>query len=189
MSIKIEFKNDKTRALEEMEGSDGRANVSSRSDRRSYYNSRDEGRTYSLPFDFQSAESGEYAVYWKNTDTNGRDLVIDSVGLNSVLFARLKLHYVTGDAAGGTSVTPTNLNKSSGNDAAATAMEGGSAASGITGLTSVSVIDFVGVPAAGHEEMRLSDRLRLGQGDAIAIEVDEVASASDVFGVIFGYYE
>lgn len=184
---RIEYKNDTTRAIEEMEGSDGRANVSSRSDNRAYYNARDKGAHYTLPFDFQSAASGEYAVYWKNTSTS-EDLVVSSIGVNSAVAARIKLWFVTGTAAAGTVLEPTNTNSNSGNDAPATAMEGGSAGTGITGLSEVSLIDFVGVVANGHEELRLHDTVRLGQNDAIAIEVDETAGG-DVWGVIFGFYE
>ena len=36
--MKIDFKNDATRAQEEAEGSDGRLNVSGRTDSRGYYN-------------------------------------------------------------------------------------------------------------------------------------------------------
>jgi hypothetical protein len=67
-------------------------------------------------------------------------------------------------------------------------MEGASAATGITGLTTDGLIDFVYVPATGHEEFRLDDRLRLGQNDAIAVEYDE-GTAGDMSGVIFGYFE
>jgi len=186
--MRVEFKNDRTRAHEEMEGSDGRANVSSRSDKRSYYNSRDKGQTYSMAFDFQDAAAGEFAAYWKNTSTNGLDLVIDAVGFNCVEAARVKLWFVTGTAAGGTALTPVNLNKNSGNDATATAMEGGSASTGITGLTTDGLIDFAYCGALGHEQFRLNDRVRLGQNDAIAVEYEE-GTTGDCSGVVFGFYE
>lgn len=185
---RIDYKNDITRAVEEAEGSDGRLNVSSRSDDRAYYNSRDEEQCYTVPFDFQDAAAGEFAVYWKNTSTNGKDLIISSVGVNSVEFSRIKLWFVSGTASGGTSLSPTNLNRASSNAATAIAMEGGSASTGITGLTGENLIDFLYVSATGHEEFRLSDRIRLGQNDAIAIEYDE-GTTGDISGVIFGYYE
>jgi hypothetical protein len=56
-------------------------------------------------------------------------------------------------------------------------------------LTSVVVVDQVQCPAAGHEEIRLKDRLRLGPGQAMALEVDKTASAGIVEGVIFAFYE
>ena len=184
---RIEFKNDLDKKLEELEGSDGRINTSSRSDTRSYYISRDEGLSFSLPFDFQSAAAGEFGVYWRN-DSQTNDLVIDAIGVNSAENARLKLWFVSGTAAGGTSLTPTNLNRTSSKSAEATAMEGGSAASGITGLSPDALIDFAYCQANGHEEFRLRDRVRLGQNDAIAIEYDE-GTDGDMSGVIFGFYE
>jgi len=187
MAQEWSYSNDKTGSDERAKGSDNRGNVSSRSDSRSYYNSRDQGLTFSVVFDFQSAAAGEYGAYWKN-DSTSKELVIDSIGVNSVEATRIKLWRVTGTAAGGTTVTPTNLNFTKSHLAEATAMEGASAATGITGLTTVSIIDFVYVTATGHEEFRLDDRLRLGQGDAIALEYDE-GTDGDVSGVIFGFYE
>lgn len=184
---RTEYKNDQTRALEEAEGSDGRLNVSSRADGRGYYNSRDEKQCYTVAFDFQSAAAGEFAAYWKNESTS-KELVISSIGLNSVEASRIKLWVVTGTAAAGTVLTPTNLNVPSSKAATAIAMEGGSASTGITGLTGAKLIDFAYVSATGHEEFRLDDRLRLGQNDAIAIEYDE-GTGGDLSGVIFGYYE
>ena len=184
--MRVEFKNDRTRALEEMEGSDGRANTSSRSDSRGYYNSRDEGRSFSVAFDHQTAAAGEYSIYWKNTSTN-RDLVISAIGVNSVNASRIKLWFVTGTAAGGDAITPTNSNKISSNAAEATAREA-NAGDAITGLATDGLIDFVWVQATGHEQLRLDDRVRLGQNDAIAIEYDE-GTSGDFGGVIFGYYE
>ena len=129
-----------------------------------------------------------YGFYCKNTSTNGLTLVIDSAGLNSVEASRIKLWYVTGTAASGTLITPTNLNSASGNQAPATVMEGNTAATGITGLTTTGLIDFAYIAATGHEEFRLDDRLRIGPNDAIAIEYDE-GTTGDFSGVIFGYFE
>ncbi len=184
---RINFKNDKTRSIEEAEGSDGRLNVSSRADARAYYNSRDEGQCYSVPWMFNTSASTEYAVYLKNTSTD-KELIVSAIGLNSEVATRFQLDFVTGTAAAGTLVTPTNLNKSKSTDAAATAMEGASAATGITGLAQSSKIDFTWCTATGHEEMRLTDRVRLGQNDAVALQVLETAGG-DVGGVIFFYFE
>jgi hypothetical protein len=183
---RIEFKNDQTRAFEEAEGSAGRLNVSSRSDTRSYYISRDMAQAYSLVFDHQDAAAGEYSVYWKN-DSSEKDLVISSLGVNSVNAARVKLWFVSGTAGGGATSTPTNLNKKSSNDADSTSRNA-SSGSGISGLSTISPIDFVFVQATGHQELRLTDRVRLGQNDAIAIEYDE-GTTGDFGGVIFGFFE
>ena len=193
MAIELLYQDDKTGGDARVRGSDNRLNSSSRSDSRGYYNSRDAGQAYSVVFDFQSAANTEYGAYWQNQHPDGLQLVISAIGVNAAQNARIKLHYVTGTAAGGTSVTPVNENRTSPNVAAAssivTAMEGASATTGITGLTSIGVQDFVAVLADGHEEFRLDDRVRLGVGDAIALQYFEGAAGGDFFGVIFGYYE
>ena len=192
MAIEIEYQDDSNSNGGKTRGSDNRLNTSSRSDSRGYYNSRDSGNSFSVPFDFQSAAADEFGAYWQNNHPLGLQLVIRSIGVNTVEAARIKLHFVTGTAAAGTAVTPTNLNKPSGNTSATsgvtTALEGASAATGITGLTSAGLIDFVYVAATGHEEFRLDDQVRLGTNDAIALEYDE-GTGGDFSGVIFGYYE
>lgn len=185
MGTRIEFVSD-LGSFQEAHGSDDRVNVSARADSRGYYNARDRGQSYTLPFDHQSAAAGEYSAYWKNTSTT-RALVISSIGVNAVQAARIKLWFVTGTAAAGAPLTPTNTNKTSPHDADANAREG-AAASGISGLTTDGLIDFLFVLAGGHEEFRLGDRVRLGQNDAIAIEYDE-GTTGDFAGTIFGYYE
>ena len=136
--------------------------------------------------------AGEYVAYWRNASSD-KILVVSSVGVNALLAARIKLNYVTGTAAGGTELTPVNLNKASSraapDDSVVMAMEGGAAATGVTGLTADGEIEFLFVGADGHEEFHLSDRVRLGQNDAIGVEVDEIASTGDVFGTMFGFYE
>jgi hypothetical protein len=188
MAQEILFTSDVTGGLEKMKGSDRRANVSARSDSRGAYNSRDRGQSFSVAFDFQSASAGEYGVYLQNNSSTGNTLVISAIGVNSIEASRSKLWYVTGVAAGGIPLTPTNLNKTSGNAATATAMEGGSAATGITGLSTDGLIDFAYIAATGHEQIRLDDRLRLGQNDAIALEYEE-GTTGDYSGVIYCYFE
>lgn len=185
---KLNYQNDRTRAIEEAEGSDGRLNVSSRADPRGYYNSRDVKRTFTVPFVCTTATAGEYFVYWKNTSTT-RELVISSIGVNSSSNSTMKLWFVTGTASAGTAVVPTNMNKQSSNSAEAVAQEGAASSDGIQGLSTDGLIDFLAVPANSHDEFRLEDRLRLGEGDAIAVEFESGSANSTVEGVIFGYYE
>jgi len=187
MGNRIEVKSDITGANEEIEGSDNRFNVSSRSDSRFYYNSRDKGQSYSMTWAAVTPADGEYSFYLKNTSTS-KTLVIHSIGVNADDLAKFKLWTVTGTAANGASVTPTNLNLSSSNAAAVTALhDGGSPA--ISGLTQVALIDQASVVANGHEEMRVGDTLRLGQNDAIALELDVGTSTPETFGVCFFYFE
>ena len=100
----IEFKNDRTRALEQLEGSDGRINVSARSDSRAYYISRDNGQAYSMTFNHPAAADGQYSFYMQNTATD-KTLVIAHIGLNADNIARFKLWAVEGTVANGTSRT------------------------------------------------------------------------------------
>ena len=188
MATEIQYTNDVTGALERMQGSNGRANVSSRSDTRAYYNSRDEKQTYSIAYDFQSAAAGEYGVYLKNDSTTNQDIVISAITASTVQASRIKLWSVTGTAAGGTSLTPSNLNLASGNTATATAMEGGSAATGITGLTAGSLLAFGYVAATTQGSLDVKDTLRLGPNDAIALEYDE-GTDGDMSGTILFYFE
>jgi len=186
---RIEYKNDRTRASEEAEGSDGRLNVSSRVDFRPYYNSRDEGQCYTMTFDHPAAADGQYSFYLQNTSVD-KTLVVSSIGINSTNIARLKLWAVTGTAVNGVARTPHNLNETSPNDAAAsTAVHdgGGTAISGIT--TEGIELDDIQLTLNGHDEFRLSDRVRMGQNDAMALEMDLGTSTPNVFGVIFFYYE
>ena len=185
---RIEFKNDISRALEEAEGSDGRMNVSSRSDERAYYNSRDEGQCYSITFEHSASGDGQYSLYLQNTSTV-KTLVVSSVGVNADNIARIKLWSVTGTAGDGVAVIPKNLNLASPNDAAVTCLNDGGGTP-ISGLTVSGVaIDDIRMSADGHRELRIGDRLRLGQNDAIAIEMDTGTSSPLVHGVAFFYFE
>jgi len=181
----IRYKNDKNRSFEEAEGSDGRLNVSSRADSRAYYNSRDEGQTFSLLWDDADAAAGDLVCVWKNLRTDGKHLVISSIGINASLVSTVSVVFVSGTAAGGSVLTPTNLNATSPNDAPDGSARGNSA---LSGLTELAEIDHAAVGANGHEELRIDDRVRLGQNNSIAIKY-ETGSNGRCYGIIFGYYE
>ena len=188
MAQEIGFENDVTGAQSRAKGSDGRLNVSSRSDSRGYYVSRDAEQSYSMVFEHTASANGQYSFYVKNTSTTS-DFVISAVGVNSDLGANCKLWFVTGTAGDGVTCTPVNTNKSSAKDAELTCLHDGGGTT-ISGLSTAGVIDYVKVGVDGHEELRLDDRVRLGQNDAIALEVDAVTSGTPlVFGVMFGYFD
>ena len=126
------------------------------------------------------------SLYIENTSST-KELVITSAGLNAVENGRIKLWFVSGTAAGGAVITPTNLNQGSSNDADSIVRQA-AAGDAITGLTTLGLIDFAAVPANGHEEFRLHDTVRLGQNDAIAIEYGE-GTTGDFYGVVFMYFE
>jgi hypothetical protein len=191
---RIQYIDDVNGNLQEAHGSDGRLNVSSRSDGRSYYNSRDKSECYSLVFDDANATANDYIAYIKNIKTDGEHLVIHSIGINcEAASSAFKLSLVTGTATGGAVTTATNLNQG-GVSRSATATILTTSDSGVTpmaGLTESKLFDFAGISSAyGHEEFRIGDQIRLGQDQAIAIEL-EYAAATDVrcFGVVFFYFE
>lgn len=186
---RIEFKNDRTRSLEEAEGSDGRMNVSSRADNRGYYNSRDEGQCFAAMFHFNNVATDEFAVAMKNTHTT-KTLVIQTVQLGATAVMSVGLDFVTGTAAGGLAVDPVNLNKESNNDATGDFMMGMNAATGITGLTADGHIDMTYLQAYGTSEFKIGNQIRLGQGDSIAVHiVSVVAVDAQLGGAFFFYYE
>ena len=187
-----DYDNDITGAKESARGSDHRLNVSARSDSRGAYNSRDEGDAHSLTFDHQGAVAGEFSVYWKNSATsNKRVLVFSEAEVNALQSARVKIHRVTGIAAGGTVISPVNQNTARGVSTESTCRQSDSG-DAITGLTSAGVIGFTSVPGdgtvIGNREYHFDDRLRVAQGDAIAIEYDE-GTTGDFFGTLTGYFE
>ena len=49
--------------------------------------------------------------------------------------------------------------------------------------------DHVNCLAGGHEEFRFQDQLRLGQNQAIGLRMDNGTAASQIFGVIYFYFE
>lgn len=175
----------------EAKGSDGRVDVSSRSDGRGYYNSRDESESYSLVFDDANATALDFVVYLKNTKTDGKHLVIRSASVNGEVKSKFSFLTVSGTAGGGTTATPVNLNfagvaKTATVTALATA---DSNSTPMSGLTADKELDHVQVVAGGHEEFRFQDQVRLGQDQAVAIRMDAGTADSQVFGVIFFYFE
>ncbi len=183
---RIEVKNRKTGALEEIEGTDRRFDTSSRSDTRGYYNSRDDGQSYSATWFHSASADGQYSFFLKNNSST-LTLVVSSVGINAFLTARFKLWFATG-GTNGVAVTPVNLNKASPHAADATFLnDAGTTVDTVT--VAGSAIDDLSVVATGHEEMRLGDRVRLGQNDGIALEMDTGDTTPLVHGVVFFYFE
>ena len=185
---KIQYTSNENLAEQMVQGSDGRLSVSSRSDERSYYNSRDKQQAFSLVWSDASSAAGDAVLYWKNTDTTGKHLVIDGIEINSEKYASFCMAEVTGTAAGGTATTPVCLNRASPRVAQATARTADTTP--LTGLTEGVTIDLKTCDAQSSIEMNLHDRLRIGQDGAIAIYVKTVASGPGITsGTIFGYYE
>ena len=178
----IQFPGDVTGAIQITHGSDGRLNVSARSDERIYYNSRDKGQTYVWTSFDSAAAAGEYSIYLQNTSTT-QNLIVKEIILSPGVAMTFKIATVTGVAAG-TTITGYNMNRNSGNDASANAF--GDAA--VTNLTEAQVIRVAMVGALATEHVDFHDALQLGQNDTIAVECD-VNAGGLVYMQIIGYFE
>ena len=184
---RISFRSDKDGGIEQMAGSDERANVSSRSDSRAYYASRDNRKSFALLWSDESTAAGDYVAYIKNESITDV-MVISHVSLNSELAATFEMVEVTGTAAGGTSSTLACNNRANPLVAQATARAADT--STVSGLTDVVELDHANCGAAGHEEFRSGDTIRIGGGGAIAIKVPVVASGPSITkGAVFVYFE
>lgn len=174
---------DSTGRFEETRGSDSRLNTSSRSNTRSYYVSRDEGQSYTTTSLVTASSLGSQMLYFQNTSTS-KKFFLDKVTFGTGTRCVFKIHFVTGTAAGGSALTPVNLNKSSVNDAAATARGDGD----VTGLTIDKTIGAYRVDANTFKDESFDDTVILGQNDAIAIEYDSGGLLTSE-AVIRGYFE
>jgi hypothetical protein len=162
--------------------SGNRLDVSSRSNSRIYYNSRDLERSFSIYSEDDDAAAGDFVFYFKNTDTLRR-FYVEEIIVSAELASTVKLHVVTGTASG-TDITPNNLNLGSGNVAAATAK--GNAA--VTGLTSSAVLEAARCSANQTVQLSLKDALIIGLNDAIAVEYD-TGSNGDIEITVVGYFD
>ena len=185
---KIQYTNDTNGSEQITKGSDGRLNVSSRADSRVYYNSRDEQESFVLSWDDATSASTDFILYWKNTDTTGRQLVISTVTVSSIARADFELFVVTGTAAGGTATTPICLNRASPRSAQATAITAVSAE--ITGLSEEAKVGSASVTAGATTFFNLNDTLRLGQDQAIGVKcLVNDSTPARTFGQVTGFYE
>jgi hypothetical protein len=146
-----------------------RGNVSSKNAARIFYISRDDSLAFNaISIGDNDYADGEFCMYLKNTSAT-RNIMIQHIEFHSVDATRFIISEVTGTAAGGTVITPSNLNLASGIPGEATAMGGGAA---ITGLTVVKVVGTHRTTALSESEMSYEGALILGPGNAIAVEKD-----------------
>ena len=162
-----------------------RLNVSSKTQPRIFYASRDFGLAFNAVYDGITCAAGDYSAYLKNTSTT-RNLFISTVEFHSVESVKWKIWQVTGTAASGETVEPTELNLSKGITAEAIAMAGDTA---ITGLTAAAQVGSHRSPALGDSEMDFQGALILGPGDAIAIEYDTGTTGLCSHDLYFWYEE
>ena len=161
-----------------------RGNVSSKTARRKYYVSRDDGRVYNAVFDPVNAAAGDYTAYLKNTSSS-RNLYVSVIEFHSVEATEWRLWAVSGTAAAGELVTPTNLNLSKSIPAEAIAMAGNVP---ITGLTNIAQIGSHRSPVLGDSDMDFEGALILGPSDAIAVELQS-GTTGDVSHDLFFWFE
>ena len=189
--VRIQYIDDVSGNFQETHGSDSRLNVSSRADGRGYYNSRDENESYTLLFNDANCTAGDIIVHLQNKKTDGKHLVLRSIGINSDSASEWDIVTVTGTAGGGAvAATATNINfagiTKKATVTANTVVD--SDTTPISNLTSVDEFDHLAVIAGGHEEFRFQDQVRLGEGQAVAVRCKTGTGVSG-FGVIYFYFE
>ncbi len=189
MALDISYANDVNGSIQRVQGSDGRLNVSARSDGRGYYNSRDEQSVYTLTGEDASSADGDFVLYWKNTATDGRHLVITKIVMWSEGAHAWILHQGNNEVAtGGVATTPKNLNLANPKSAPATARTADS--STIATVTAGSEIAHAGAAADEEAHMEFEDTLRIGQDQSILLEAHEMSGTPDKTRfTAFGYYE
>ena len=115
-----------------------------------------------------SAAAGDYVFYLKNTAAD-KNLYINHIEFHSIQAVAWKVFEVTGTAAGGTAITPANLNLGSGRAAEATSMGGGAT---ITGLTIGKQLGSHRTEATAEASMEWGGGLILSPNTAIVVEYD-----------------
>jgi hypothetical protein len=141
-----------------------RLNVSAKANPRSFYISRDDGLAFTVSAVDIDAVAGDVICYLKNTSTT-RNMFIKQIHYGGQNSACWKTWVVSG-VAGGTSLTPTNLNLTSGKSAEAEAF-GGAA---VTGLAQDSLIGTHRTVAGSHSVDGWDDVLILGPNNAMGVE-------------------
>lgn len=148
-----------------------------------HFVSRDEGLAFNTVGVDSSSEADDHVFYFQNTSPT-RDFFVDLMRFQAVNAALWKVFVATGTAAGGSELTPTSLNLSSGAVAEATARGSGA----ITGVTAGSLIAVARNAAAAAVDVPFDDVLILGTNDAFVVEYDTgTTGASEV--LMRGYYK
>lgn len=142
------------------------------------------GLTFNVISHDATAAAGTHPFYFKN-DSTTHLFYVDLMRVGGVASILWKLWEVTGTAAGGSALTPANMNLTSGVVASATA-RGDDA---VTGLTQVTELATVRSAANNNTDIPFDDTLILGNGDAIAMEADAVGSTDVAEVLLRGYFK
>ena len=145
-----------------------RANVSAKAAFRAFYLSRDDGLAFNAVYDGMTAAAGDVVAYLKN-DSSTRNIFIQRIEFHSAVAVKWRVYSVSGTAASGETVTPSQLNLAKGIGSEGVAMAGDTA---ITGLTNLAQIGVHRSTAGDVTEKLYGGALILGPGDAIAVEYD-----------------
>ena len=193
MSIVIRYSDDRGRGLADVQGSDGRLNVSARSDARAYYNSRDTHLTFAVPFLVTLMGANEDFVAWRNA-SDDKDLVISSLNMAIFEAGDIEWHVGTGTPAAGTVIVPVNMNQGSSRSApvdGSVSVMMGTTTTPLTGLTSIGVISRQNIGVVEEDRViNFNDTVRLGQNDTFFGQLGAgISTPGFVRGTIYGYYE
>ncbi len=180
---RIQYLNDENGSFQEAHGSDSRLNVSSRSDSRIFYISRDNGQAYVLRIEDDDAAANDLVAYLRN-DSKDKRLYVTDIHVGSENGATFKFAFGDAVAATGTIVTPVNMNRSSSNDADVTALGNGA----VGGVGASTFFATVRVGAGEFEEFDTKDAIILGQNDNIVVEYD-TGTTGDIEVDIFFFIE
>jgi len=154
-----------------------RLDTSARSASRDYYESRDQGQVYTASMTDPGGQTTEDLLWLKNTSTT-KDIVIDNIYIASLAVSEWVLKFVTDPtAATGTNIVPTNLNAASSN-AATVSCKGGAA--GVANLTDGATIAILRVGVGITSVFSFGEAIRLGQDDAIALELTTTAADGEI---------
>ena len=159
-----------------------RGDVSSRSNERIYYISRDSGQSYMWASGTYDAGAGDTILLVKNTSTT-RNLYIKAIWISTDTETRVVVHIPTSEVTPtGTSITGRNMNSASSNAAEATAIRDE------TNNSQGNIYWSGEIQAATNPyEINFHDGLILGQNESIGIDYVADVGACDV--TIIGYFE
>ncbi len=158
-----------------------RLNVSAKTNPRAFYISRDDGLAFTLSSIDADADAGDVIAYLKNTSTS-RNLFVKQIHYGGTNAALWKTWVVSG-IAGGTSITPVNLNLTSGKSAEAIAF----GSNPVTGLALDSLVGPHRTIAGAHSIDAWDDVLILGPNDAMAVEYDTGTTGPAEVNIEFHY--
>lgn len=144
----------------------------------------EDGDAYTITVEDTAPASAEYTLWIQNDSED--HFAIDYIATSNVgADAIWKLHQVTGTGATAPTITPVNVNLSSGKVASLTVLGG---AGGVSGLTiSKTITEWFGGAAYSRIRLEFEGGLILGTHNAIAIEFD-AGTGSKVAITVWGHF-